>query len=111
MTLLDCDEMKYFWLKWIEGELSFGQGLQVGSGVLATIADNDVHAEYDTAKYSWLDMSTLSTGADFEKQCGTVDSAITRYTLGGSANEHETRKSAVDVASITHLVIITHTSA
>ncbi|ELU16318.1 hypothetical protein CAPTEDRAFT_192427 [Capitella teleta] len=72
MTLLDCDEMKYFWLKWIEGELSFGQGLQVDSGVLATIADSDVHAEYDTAKYSWLDMSTLSTGADFEKQCASL---------------------------------------
>ncbi|ELU14487.1 hypothetical protein CAPTEDRAFT_185108 [Capitella teleta] len=69
--LLDCDEMKYFWLKWIEGELSFGQGLQVGSGVLATIPDSDVHAEYDDVLYVWDDF-TYGFTADFETQCASL---------------------------------------
>ncbi|ELT90167.1 hypothetical protein CAPTEDRAFT_213464 [Capitella teleta] len=50
---LDCNTMKYFWLKWVDRELSLGHGLQVGMGTLATVADSEVSSKYDSVDYFW----------------------------------------------------------
>ncbi|ELT87831.1 hypothetical protein CAPTEDRAFT_201760 [Capitella teleta] len=37
---LDCNEMRYFWVKVIDGEITFGKGLQVGSDEIGTVTSN-----------------------------------------------------------------------
>ncbi|ELU09687.1 hypothetical protein CAPTEDRAFT_208341 [Capitella teleta] len=40
-VMLNCNEVKYFWMKWSEGELAIGQGLELGSRTLYTFNDAD----------------------------------------------------------------------
>ncbi|ELT96413.1 hypothetical protein CAPTEDRAFT_203050 [Capitella teleta] len=44
-VLLNCNEVKYFWMKWSEGELAIGQGLELGSRTLYTINDADEYRQ------------------------------------------------------------------
>ncbi|ELT89719.1 hypothetical protein CAPTEDRAFT_188317 [Capitella teleta] len=68
-VMLNCNEMKYFWIEWSEGELSFGKGLELGNGTLYTFNDADVRPELNGGlKYFEFD-----GGAEFENQC------ISRY--------------------------------
>ncbi|ELU05482.1 hypothetical protein CAPTEDRAFT_207295 [Capitella teleta] len=65
-VMLNCNEVKYFWMKWSEGELAIGQGLELGSRTLYTINDADVRPEL----YSSLIYMLREGTAEFENQCG-----------------------------------------
>lgn len=56
----DCDVMKYFWVKWVDGELFFGQGLQAGTGTLGIVSSSDIRSD------SFYFMTTNGT---IENQC------------------------------------------
>ncbi|ELU17125.1 hypothetical protein CAPTEDRAFT_217148 [Capitella teleta] len=64
-VMLNCNEMKYFWMKWSEGELSIGQGLELGSRTLYTFNDVDVRPELYAAFVHIVYRGT----AEFENQC------------------------------------------
>ncbi|ELU01754.1 hypothetical protein CAPTEDRAFT_195185 [Capitella teleta] len=72
LKLLDCNAMRYFWVEWSSEGLSFGQGLQVGSGTLATY--NGAEAQI------YLNAKLISYGlAEIENQC--VHDVYTHYTI------------------------------
>jgi hypothetical protein len=64
--MLNCNEVKYFWMKWSEGELAIGQGLELGSRTLYTINDADVRPELYASHVHVVYRGT----AEFENQCG-----------------------------------------
>ncbi|ELU17065.1 hypothetical protein CAPTEDRAFT_206375 [Capitella teleta] len=68
-SLLECNEMKYFWVHWMDGSLSFGQGLEIGIGTINTIIDDDVRPDiYNNFYY----VMKVGNGAEFENQCGIL---------------------------------------
>ncbi|ELU17126.1 hypothetical protein CAPTEDRAFT_217149 [Capitella teleta] len=67
-VMLNCDEVKYFWMKWSKGELAIGQGLELGSRTLYTFNDADVRSEL----YSGLVHVVYKGTAEFENQCGIL---------------------------------------
>jgi hypothetical protein len=62
--------MKYFWVHWMDGSLSFGQGLEIGIGTINTIIDDDVRPDiYNNFYY----VMKVGNGAEFENQCGSYN--------------------------------------
>ncbi|ELU06969.1 hypothetical protein CAPTEDRAFT_203537 [Capitella teleta] len=63
MYVLSCDAIKYFWVKWAHGELSFGRGLEAGTDTIAMVTENDV------ADPKEVSLSYQTGIAELEEQC------------------------------------------
>ncbi|ELU14461.1 hypothetical protein CAPTEDRAFT_210916 [Capitella teleta] len=68
-VVLDCNEMKYFWLNKANGTLTIGRGLQSGTDTLTT------YPNPLTDGFDWSGVFFANVGGDaaeFEKQCGRL---------------------------------------
>ncbi|ELU10219.1 hypothetical protein CAPTEDRAFT_215318 [Capitella teleta] len=66
MALLDCNEMKYFWVSWAHGELHFGRGLSFGNDIITAVSD----AQTQSSSSVRLDLKISSGFATVEAPCG-----------------------------------------
>ena len=53
-SLLDCDEMRQFWVQWGDGVITMGDGFQVGFSPLMSWEDENPHdVNYVTLSTGW----------------------------------------------------------
>ncbi|ELT99834.1 hypothetical protein CAPTEDRAFT_210817 [Capitella teleta] len=83
-TVLDCNRMKYFWVKISGSELSFGTGLNVGNGTLKVYEGWDVNSSL--LQDIEFGIGVESSVTEFERQCGNVDMCYLT-TLEGSTSD------------------------
>ncbi|ELU12116.1 hypothetical protein CAPTEDRAFT_202218 [Capitella teleta] len=67
---LDCNTMKYFWMKWVDGTLLVGQGLQLESRELFKIDDNDVRSKLSSSMD--YDVDYIVGSIEIDNQCGIL---------------------------------------
>ncbi|ELU10936.1 hypothetical protein CAPTEDRAFT_200293 [Capitella teleta] len=69
-ALLDCDEMKYFWFNWSDGELSIGQGLELGNRIFYTVKETYVNMTQYQRNFFMVMKAT--SPLEIQEQCGIL---------------------------------------
>ncbi|ELU16465.1 hypothetical protein CAPTEDRAFT_203869 [Capitella teleta] len=64
---LDCNAMKYFWVRMVDGTMSFGKGLKVDSKTIGMVNDTLIKASYLHDRI-WVGVEQYQTGR-IKNQC------------------------------------------